>query len=70
MSPRPSGSTGGQASDEAAVGGVVGAPVQLGAEFVDDLGIDGDVLAKLVVVLPELAGVSEGGGQRVVDDRP
>ncbi|WP_435801294.1 oxidoreductase [Streptomyces mirabilis] len=39
MSSRPSG-PGWQASDWAAVGGAVRAPVQLGAEFVDDLCID------------------------------
>lgn len=54
--PRASGDAGREAQDGAALGAVVGAPVQLGAEFVDDLGVDGDALAKPVVVLPQCAG--------------
>ncbi|WP_191134055.1 hypothetical protein [Streptomyces sp. col6] len=69
MSPRLSG-PGGQAPDGAAVGGVVGAPVQLGPEFVDDLGIDGDALAKPVVVLPKGLGGGfgvDGAGVQVLE---
>lgn len=54
--PRASGDAGREAPEGAALGAVVGAPVQLGAEFVDDLGIDGDALAKPVVVLPQGLG--------------
>jgi hypothetical protein len=42
--------------DGAALGAGIGAPVQFGAEFVDDLGVDGNVPAEPVVVLPQCAG--------------